>query len=367
MKFLKLIIETHDNYKETKLFPWIPKSETTIQISYDAIPMTYLSKQYFVTIAFPYNSENVYLQSDDNFFSARLIHSSDELNLALYSCNDYEGITYTINDLKYKIPGDKFTDFLFNSNNELVRINHIDYYFKNLSSNFLPPMAYLKCQSNPVFIGSVLFNNATNSIYGILYTTHDAHIVIPSIAIKRLLDGISTDFKYSNFYCDYKIYDKNNVASGIKIVNTFYETIKKDTIVLDINNSMIINGKIKYNKINEWVPIESYMWYEWLPNTNMNLTIYNKGYNNIEKNLPFINFKDMLNIPFRNTEVNSKIMKLSYELMNYFYNKNIILSSDKIDDYLSNPYKKIKLEIDVIEDLISNNYTEPTEVEVSTL
>jgi hypothetical protein len=227
-------------------------------------------------------------------------------------------------------------------------------------------MAYLKCQSESAFFGSVLFNNYTKTIYGILFTTHDDHIVIPSIAIKRLLDGISTDFKYSNFYCDYNIYN-NTVSSGIKIVNTFYETIKKDTIVLDINNSMIINGKIKYNKINEWVPIESYMWYEWLPNTNMNLTIYNKGYQNIQKNLPFINFKDMLNIPFRNTKVISKIMQLSYELMQYFYDKNVILSSDKIDDYLSNPFKKIKLEIDINEDLIAKKYAEPTEEAVSTL
>lgn len=364
MKFLKLLIETNENYKETTLFPWLPKSETSIRITYDAIPMTYLDKQYFVTIAFPYNSENVYLQSDDNLFKARLIHSSDELNLALYSCNDYEGVTFTVNDLKYKIPGDKFTDFSFNSSTELVKINHIDYYFKNLSSDYLPPMAYLKCQSESAFVGSVLFNNSTNSIYGILFTTYDDHIVIPSIAIKRLLDGINTDFKYSNFFCDYKIYN-NTVSSGVKIVNTFYETIKKDTIVLDINNSMIINGKIKYNKINEWVPIESYMWYEWLPNTNMNLTIYNKGYQNIQKNLPFINFKDMLNIPFRNTTTTSKIMQLSYGLMQYFYDRNVILSSDKIDDYLSNPFNKIKLEIDVNEDLISKKYAEPTEEEVT--
>jgi hypothetical protein len=130
---------------------------------------------------------------------------------------------------------------------------------------------------------------------------------------------------------------------------------------------MIINGKIKYNKINEWVPIEVYMWYEWLPSTNISLTIYNKGFQNTIKNLPFINFKDMLNIPFRNTNVSSKIMQLSYELIDYFYDKNVILSSDKIDKYLENPFNKIKLEIDVTEDLISKNYEEPTEEIVTVL
>jgi hypothetical protein len=364
MNFPKLIIETNENYKETSIFPWLPKSETYIKILYDAIPMTYLDKLYFITLAFPYNSENIYLEHENNFFHARLIHSSDELNLALYTCNDYEGFTYTINDLKYKIPADKFTDFAFNCGNELVKINHIDYYFKNLSSDYLPPMAYLKCQSESAYIGSVLFNNTTKSIYGILFTTYEDHIVIPSIAIKRLLDGINTDFKYSNFYCDYNIYN-NTVSSGIKIINTFYDTIKPSTIILDINNSMIINGKIKYSKINEWVPIEVYMWYEWLPNTNINLTVYTKGYKNTQKSLPFINFKDMLNIPFRNINPESKIMKLSYELMQYFYDKNVILSSDKIDEYLSNPFKKIKLEVDVKEDLIAKKYAEPTEESVS--
>ena len=365
MKFLKIIIETNENYLETTLFPWLPKSETNVKILYDAIPFTYLSKQYFVALAFPHNSSKIYLQYDDNLFCTNLIHSSDELNLALYSCDTYDGFTYTINDLKYKIPSDKFNDFAFNSDTELVKINHIDYEFKNLYSDYLPPMAYLKCQSEAAFVGSVLFNNSTNSIYGILFITYDDHIVIPSIAIKRLLDGISTDYEYSNFYCDYAIYN-NTVSSGIKVVNTFYKSIKKNTIILDINNGMIINGKIKYSKINEWVPIEVYMWYEWLPNTNINITIY-KDSKNIKKNLPFINFKDMLNIPYRNTEVKSKIMKLSYELMQYFYDKNVILSSDKIDDYLSNPYKKIKLEIDVNEDLISKKYAEPTEEAVSTL
>jgi hypothetical protein len=227
-------------------------------------------------------------------------------------------------------------------------------------------MAYLKCQSKSAYIGSVLFNKSTKSIYGILFTTYDNHIVIPSIAIKRLLDGINTDFKYSNFYCDYKIYN-NTVSSGIKIINTFYDSIKKNNLILDINNGMIINGKIKYSKINEWVPIEVYMWYEWLPSTNISLTIYNKGFQNTIKNLPFINFKDMLNIPFRNTNVSSKIMQLSYELIDYFYDKNVILSSDKIDKYLENPFNKIKLEIDVTEDLISKNYEEPTEEIVTVL
>ena len=45
MKFLKLLIETNENYKETTLFPWLPKSEKSIRIIYDAIPMTYLDKQ----------------------------------------------------------------------------------------------------------------------------------------------------------------------------------------------------------------------------------------------------------------------------------------------------------------------------------
>jgi len=360
MNLLKLVIEANENYKETSLFPWLPKSETNIQIIYDAIPMTYLDKQYFITLQFPYNSKNIYLTYENNFFHARLIHSSDELNLALYTCNDYEGFTYTINDLKYKIPADKFTDFSFNCGNKLVKINHIDYYFKNLFNDYLPPMAYLKCQSEDAFVGSVLFNNSTKSIYGILYTTYDNHIVIPSIAIKRLLDGINTEFKYSNFYCDYNIYN-NTVSSGIKVIKSLYSTIKKDTIILDINNGMIINGKIKYSKINEWVPIEVYMWYEWLPSTKINLTIYNKGHTHINKSLPFINFKDISNIPFKNINISSKIMQLSYELMQYFYDKNVILTSDKINEYLANPYKKIKLEIDINEDLLSKKYDEPTE------
>jgi hypothetical protein len=286
----------------------------------------------------------------------------------LYSCDEYSDFTYTINDLRYKIPNEKYNDYIFN-NNEEIKINHIDYYFKNLINDFLPPMAYLKVQSDLPTTGSILYNKSNNTIYGILYCTLDHHIVIPSIAIRRLLEGISIKFVYSNFYCDYKLAN-NAIASGIQIVSNFYNNkqinnskkFNTNNIIVDLNDMMILNGKIKYSKINEWVPIEVYLWYEWFPYNNMILKQINKK----EIILPFINFKNYLNIPLRSSS-NNKIIELSYELIEYFYEKNMIISNDKIDKHIMNPYlnqdKRKVLKIETDEKLIITKYMEPTKCE----
>ena len=54
-------------------------------------------------------------------------------------------------------------------------------------------------------------------------------------------------------------------------------------------------------------------------------------------------------------------MKLSYELLDYFYDKNMIISNPEIDEYIMNPYKKKELKVDVDEKAIMIKYMEPTE------
>jgi len=357
MDLLKIVIETHENYKQTSLFPWVPKSEKNIKVQLDAIPIRYMNKKYIVALAFPYNYNYIHLENNIDIFKISLIHCSDELNLALYSCEKYDDYFYTLNDLRYKIPNDKYTDFKF-YNNEEININHIDYYFKNMLFDNLPPMAYLKVQSSMPNTGSVLYNVSTKTIYGIVYCSLDDHIIIPSIAIKRLFDGIEYGFQYSTLYADYELINKS-YESCIKIVNSQYNNLKVNDRIIDINNMMIINGKIKYSKINEWVPIEVYLWYEWLPNNNLVLTKYGKNKRDII--LPFINFKDILNIPIieRNTNRNKKI---SYELLEYFYEHNLIISTPEINEYILNPYKKNNLIIEINDILIIQKYIEPTEI-----
>jgi len=380
MKILQLVIETNENYQETSLFPWVPKSCTNIIVRYDAIPIKYLDKQYIITLAFPHkynfihlentyesSSEQTVSQNNPEILKVNLIHSSNELNLAIYSCDKYNDFSYTINDLKYKIPSNKFNDYYFRNNDKLISIEHIDYYFTNLDALNLPPLAYLKCQSDPTFIGSVLFNLSNQSIYGILLTTTDHHIVIPSISIKRLLDGINTGFQYSNFLCDYKLFN-NLIQNGIKIINSQYSNLHKNDVVLDINNNMIIRGNIRYPKINEWVPIEVYMWYEWLPNSTIKLNMYN----NIELLLPFINYNKIMAIPnYTNNYIDklnstTKLIQISFQLLKYFYNNNVILRNNVLDEYLLNPYnlnttehKQLYIELD--EKLLTKKYLEPTE------
>ena len=370
MRFPQLVIETNENYKETTLFPWIPKSTSNILIKYDAIPIKYdkddskgnneNSRQYIVTLNFPFNYNYIHLEHDGNIFKVKLIHSSNELNLALYSCDKFSDISYMLNDLKYKIPKTVFSDFYFSNSDSPQKIKHIDYHFQNFLSPYLPQQAYLLVQSEPSFAGSILYNVSTNNIYGILYETQEQHIVIPSVAIRRLFDGINTDFKYSNFFADYKTIN-NVITSGIKMVKTYYYDIKKDEVVVDINNLMILNGKINYQKINEWVPIEVYLWYEWLPGMNMKLNCYNKG-KYYEKSLPFIDFSERLNIPMTNYKKDSKIMKLSYDILEYLYEKNIILKNDLVDKYLSEPYEKNIITIDFNEEILDRKYLEPTEI-----
>lgn len=354
MNLSTIVIETCENYKDVTLFPWIKNSEVNVLIKFDAIPIKYMDKQYMISLNFPYKYNYIHLENNSNIFKVHLIHSSDELNLSLYLCEKYIDFSYTLNDLRYKIPCNNYTDYKFNNHDDF-EINHIDYYFKNLLSDYLPPMAYLKVQSEQPLSGSVLYNKSNNTIYGILFCTFDDHIVIPSIAIKRLIEGIATNFQYSNFYADYELYG-TSFTSGIKILKSNYLNLPKG-VIIDINNMMIINGKIKYTKINEWVPIEVYLWYEWFPNTSLVIKRPTKTNNIIE--LPFINFKNFLNIPIKDRS-SSKIMKLSYELLDYFYDKNMIISNPEIDEYIMNPYKKKELKVDVDEKAIMIKYMEPT-------
>jgi NADPH-dependent 7-cyano-7-deazaguanine reductase QueF-like protein len=360
MKLLKIVIETNKNYEETTLFPWILPSTENIIIKYDAVPIKYLDKNYIISLSFPYNYKYIHLEEDNNIYKLNLIHVSHELNLSLFSCDKYNDFHYSISDLKYKIPKDNFNDFFFQNNKTYIPIKYLDYFFNNFDAPNLPPFAYFNCKSMQVEKGSVLFNISNNSIYGILLTTYEDHIIIPSLAIKRLLDGINTEFKFSNFFCDYKLYT-SEINSGIKIINSNYSNIKKNEVILDLNNLMIIRGNIKYKKIDEWVPIEIYLWYEWLPKTSVIIkTFYLKD--TTEKLLEFKDYKSYLNIPLINTNVNSKIMKLSFQLLRYFYEKNIILRNEDIDNYLLNPFKKSNIMIDISEELISAKYYEPTEI-----
>ena len=377
MKLLNILIETHANYTETTLFPWIPESSTKIIIKYDGIPIKYMDKIYIVSLLFPHKYNNIYLQDEDSIYSSaehnvcvpkdnlklNLIHSSYELNLFLFSCNEYEGIVYNLSDLKYKFPKDKFDDFYFDNDNKFVEIKHLDYYFYNSHAPNLPPLAYLICQAEPISVGSVLFNPMIKGIYGILQTTNKSHILVSALSIKRLFDGITTNYEYSNFYCDYKLFS-TNLISGINILSSEYKNIQKNETILDVNDLMIIRGMIKYKRIDEYVPIEVYMWYEWIPDIDIILKTYYKG-NYYKKQLKFIDYKSILKIPMKHIQPESKIMKLSYQLLDYFYKKNIVLKNDQIDKLLLSPYKTNEFMIDVSEDLILNKYEEPTIKEIN--
>jgi len=368
MMFPQLVIKTCENYKDVTMFPFIQKSDKRIINSYDVIPILYEEQKYFISIAFPYIHEQKHLQISSphdedptNIYAINLIHQSDELNLSLYKCAEYQGKFYTLDDLKYKIPKDDFEAFKFLNNKEdrTININHIDYIFKNFDHDLLPPFAYLVCQSEITYDGSILFNISNNSIYGIVKktlsqdTTFDTQLVIPSLAIKRLLDGLKTNFKYSNFFCEYELYSSKLVESGIKINDSKYGNIVSQEVISQIQDLKIINGNINYNKIDECVPIEVYMWYEWLPTTFMQINTYYKG-TFTTKNIQFIDYRDVLKIPIFNPEENTKIKRLTFRLMEYFADKNIIITNDKISEAITNPYDSSEIYLDINEDLINN-------------
>jgi len=368
MKFLNLLIETNENYKETTLFPWITPTQNKVIIKYDAIPIKYLDKLYVVTLQFPFKYDNLLLQDNESEsqYKVDLIHSSYELNLFLFSCSDYDltqNVCYNINDLKYKIPKENFESFFISNEDTSMIIKHLDYYFYNSNAPNLPPQAYIKCYSDQSNIGSILFNPQIYGIYGIQLTTTDANIFISSLSIKRLLDGINTEFKYSNFYCDYRLFS-TKIISGINILTTQYKNININETILDVNNLMIIRGNIKYKKIDEYVPIEVYLWYEWLPNTSIILNTFDKG-NYYKKQLKFIDYNEMLKIPIKHIQSDSKIMSLSFQLLKYLYDKNIVLKDKKIERMLLNPYELHENLVDVSEEIILNKFEEPTEMNIN--
>jgi hypothetical protein len=361
MNFHQLVINTCENFKKVTMFPFIKKSRENISIIYDIIPIKHNSKNYFISLAFPYTYDTIYLQISSSkeskiIHSLNLIHSSDELNLSIFSCEESVNIDtfYTLDDLKYKIPKDKFDDFKFVNNREdkLIDINHIDYIFENFDSPQLPPFAYLACQSDEIYNGSILLNLVNKSIYGIVSGKRsELNIVIPSIAIKRLLDGLSSNFEYSNFYGTYELYN-SSLNNGILVSESKYDNIIQNEVILNIQGMDIINGNIKYNKIDEWVPIEVYLWYEWFSSTMLEInTYYMSGY--AKKYLQFIDYKHILKIPISNQKEDSKIKKLTFRLMEYFVEKNIILDNEVINNALTNLYNSESVYVDINEELIN--------------
>ena len=329
--------------------------------------LKYEGKNYFIALSFPYKYDEIHLQISSphedeptNIYAINLIHQSDELNLSIFTCDHYEGSFFSLDDLKYKIPKDNFNDFKFLNNKEdrLININHIDYIFKNFDHDLLPPFAYLLSQSETIYNGAILFNVLNKSIYGIVKKTMsknatlNTQIVIPSIAIKRLLDGLTTNFKYSNIFCEYELYSSKLVESGIKINNSLYDNIVPNEVISQIQDLKIINGNINYNKIDECVPIEVYMWYEWLPTTYIQINTYYKG-TFATKNMQFIDYKELLKIPYSNQNEDTKIKRLTFRLMEYFAEKNIILDNESIDNAIINPFNTPKVYLDISEELLN--------------
>ena len=346
--FPSIIIETNKNYEQTTLFPWMKKEES-ITIKLDAIPIKHMNKNYIVTYSFPYMYNTIYLNSNSGVHKIDLIHLSAELNLSLFSCQTYDEHFYSVSDLKYKIPRDKFDDFYFNNESNPINVKHIDYSFVNLYDDTLPPFAYLICESEIAEIGSVLIK--LNSIYGIKHQ-HD-NLVISSLSIKRLLEGVDINFKFSNLLCNYVL---NEEKSGIIITESYENDINVGDIITEIDNNHIILGKISYNKIDEVVPIEVYLNYEWNPKTLINITFNNKSPIKLE----FKDVRSVINIPILHND-SSRIMKVSFQLLHYFYKNNIILRNEQLDEYLMNPYKTIPLMIEVNDELIIQKYEEPNE------
>ena len=344
-----IIIETNSNYEQTTLFPWIEKEELTI-ITFDAIPIKYMNKNYIVSYSFPYMYNKIFMKTTEGVHKIDLIHLSAELNLSLFSCPTYDEHFYSISDLKYKIPRDKFDDFYFNNEYNLISVKHIDYYFVNLYDQSLPAFAYLRCDSEIAAIGSVLIK--LNSIYGIKHQRDN--LVISALSIKRLLEGVDINFKFSNLLCNYVLDDEK---SGIIVTESYENDINVGDIITEIDNNHIILGKISYNKIDEAVPIEVYLNYEWNPKTLINVSFNNKSSIKLE----FKDIRSMINIPILHNN-SSRIMKVSFQLLHYFYKNNIILRSEKLDEYLMNPYKMIPLMIEVNEELIIQKYEEPIEI-----
>jgi len=347
--FPSIVIETNKNYEQTTLFPWMKKEES-ITIKLDAIPIKHMNKNYIVTYSFPYMYNNIYLNSSSGVHKIDLIHLSAELNLSLFSCQTYDEHFYSVSDLKYKIPRDKFDDFYFNNEYNPISVKHIDYYFVNLYDQSLPAFAYLRCDSEIAAIGSVLIK--LNSIYGIKHQRDN--LVISALSIKRLLEGVDINFKFSNLLCNYVLDDEK---SGIIVTESYENDINVGDIITEIDNNHIILGKISYNKIDEAVPIEVYLNYEWTPKTLINISFNNKSPIKLE----FKDIRSIINIPILHND-SSRIMKVSFQLLNYFYKNNIILRNEKLDEYLVNPYKMIPLMIEVNEELIIQKYEEPIEI-----
>jgi hypothetical protein len=355
MDFPQLIIDTCENYKDVTLFPnRIEKSKDKIRITYDIIPIKYLDKKYLISLAFPYYYDKINVESNSTLYSINLIHISYELNLSIFSSEDYNDEFYQIEDFKYTIPLDKYDNFKFINSTEkkLIDIDHIDYIFENFNNPMLPPFAYLSCQSESIYEGAILVNLLNKSIYGIVDSKpFNIPIVIPSIAIKRLLDGLTTNFEYTNFFCDYELYE-SVLSSGIKIINSEYDDIRTDEVIIKIENivpnepiqnlKMITvdgNPRIHYEKINEYVPIEVYMWYEWLPSTVISIETYYMGVFG-KKYMKFIDYKEILNTPIFIQEENKESIKFTYRLYEYFAEKNIILDNDIIKKAMDFPYNK---------------------------
>jgi hypothetical protein len=188
-------------------------------------------------------------------------------------------------------------------------------------------------------------------------------IIIPSYVIAQYLLNIQNK-NVTNIWCDI---NENNVVT--KVYKNSKSNIKVGDIINKVNDQLVIKGLVYIKKLNIYVPLQTYLWYHQYDKKYKYIYYLNITRNCIKSNISYdyITINDILAINFNHnvsfTEYyfkqksnlyKIKLQNISYELIDYLVDKNIVIGNDYIDTIFENPFD-VKIDSIIITEIINKN------------
>ena len=212
-----------------------------------------------------------------------------------------------------------------------IEIQDISINIENKMNENIYPFVWLKCTINEsnkedLIAGLPVYHN--NILIGIIYNIDSTTItIIPNINIILNL----ANKPLSNIFFNYTS-KRNNVH-----VND---------IIININKNKIINDLIYYNKLNIFIPINTFLWYESIMYNTFKFNIIRNG-KKININIKTEQLKNKLFFDINTTTEcysidNFIIIKPNLLMVEWLIENNIILKNYLYLCYMINPFKKIK-------------------------
>jgi len=211
------------------------------------------------------------------------------MRLATYileDLNDIKKISAYTNLTNIKLNNlDKYSCYINQIDNNIIRLKNIDIKFNNLLNNNIYPFIWINGEidkseeqisnddniEDDILPGSIVYKynkkKQKRKLLGIVYNVIDEiPQIIPLVSIIKLMKYN----KLKNVFFDYNIFEKSLIIS--QIYSNKHKKLEIGDVIYKINNKNVNkNGTIYCNFLKIILPIHTYLWY--INNNKINFTI----------------------------------------------------------------------------------------------